>query len=78
MIADHHLDMLEASGITPKHAMARGYETVTDKRWFHGQEKKVTPAGCNVPGLYVPMRRSDRSQWGYQYRPDNPGCAAAR
>ena len=72
MIADHHLAMLAASGITVEHAMARGYETITDKRWFDAQVNKVTPPGRNVPGLAVPMRRSDGSQWGYQYRPDNP------
>ena len=32
MISPEHPAMLAASGITVEHAMARGYETVTDKR----------------------------------------------
>ena len=72
MIAGHHLDMLAASGITPEHAAARGYETITDKRWLINPDLKITPAGRNVPGLLVPLLRTDGSTWGYQYKPDNP------
>ena len=69
MIAQHHLDMLAASGITPEFASARD-ETVTEKRRL--ADLKITAAGRNVPGLLVPMLRDDGSTWGYQYRPDTP------
>jgi hypothetical protein len=72
MLAEHHLAMLAASGITPEHAAVRGYETITDRGWFTTPELKVTPAGRNIPGLLVPLLRNNGSMWGYQYRPDNP------
>ena len=54
MIADHHLDMLAASGITPEHAAARGYETITVRRRL--EELKFVKAACKcVPGLLIPM-----------------------
>ena len=61
MIAAHHLGMLAGSGITPEHAVLRGYETITDKRWFVETGLKVTEAGRNVPGLLVPLLRPDVS-----------------
>jgi hypothetical protein len=69
-IADNHLAMLVASGITPEHAAARGYETITDIKRL-ADIKVVTP-GRRVPGLLVPQLRTDGTPWGYQYRPDNP------
>jgi Protein of unknown function (DUF3631)/Domain of unknown function (DUF3854) len=69
-IADHHLVMLAASGITTEHAAARGYETITDIKRL-ADIKVVTP-GRRVPGLLVPQLRADGTVWGYQYRPDNP------
>lgn len=70
MIGPQHLDALAASGITPEHARARGYETITDRRRL--AEIGITAAGRNVPGLLVPLLRADGSTWGYQYRPDAP------
>ncbi|WP_322859150.1 DUF3854 domain-containing protein [Mycobacterium europaeum] len=70
MISDEHLKMLAASGISEEFAFARGYETITEKRRL--ADLNITPAGRNVPGLLVPMLRSDGSTWGYQYRPDTP------
>jgi hypothetical protein len=75
MISPDHLAMLAASGITLEHAMARGYETIDDRRRLadlDGNGHGITPAGRNVPGLLVPMLRADGSTWGYQYRPDKP------
>lgn len=70
MISPEHLDVLAASGITPEHAAARGYETITDTARL--AELKIAKAGRNVPGLLVPQLRADGSTWGYQYRPDTP------
>ena len=63
--------MLAASAITPEHAQARGYETITDRRRL-GKLGIVKAARNCVPGLLVPMLRIDGSTWGYQYRPDVP------
>jgi Domain of unknown function (DUF3854) len=70
VISADHLAALAASGITAEFAMARGYETITEKRRL--ADLKITAAGRNVPGLLVPMLRVDGSTWGYQYRPDVP------
>jgi hypothetical protein len=70
MIADHHLDMLAASGITPEHAERRGYETIRDPRRL--AERGIAKAGQRTQGLLVPQLRVDASTWGYQYRPDSP------
>ena len=71
MIADHHLAMLAASGITPEHAALRGYETITDKSRL-AKLGIVVAARSHVPGLLVPLLRVDGSRWGCQYRPDVP------
>lgn len=70
MIAEHHLDMLTASGITPEHAAARGYETISDPRRL--AELRIVKDGRRTRGLLVPQLRRDGSTWGYQYRPDHP------
>ena len=65
--------MLAASGITAEHAVVRGYETITDKRWFDTRKLKITPAGpqrARPAGAAAP--RPTARTWGYQYRPDNP------
>jgi hypothetical protein len=70
VIADHHLDMLAASGITPEHAAARGYETITDPRRL--ALIGIPKDGQRTMGVLVPQLRADGSPWGYQYRPDHP------
>ena len=70
-IAPHHLEMLAASGIPPEHAEARGYETITDPRRLAELGIVKSARGC-VPGLLVPMLRTEGSTWGYQYRADGP------
>ena len=71
MISPDHLAMLAASGITPEHAAARGYETITDpRRLAELEHRQGRPA--RIPGLLVPQLRVDGSTWGYQYRPDSP------
>ena len=70
-LAEHHLAALAASGITPEHAGARGYETITDSKRL-AEVNIVKAARDHVPGLLVPQLHADGSTWGYQYRPDNP------
>jgi hypothetical protein len=72
MIAEHHLQMLAASGITPEAAGLRCYETISaaDKRRL--SEVRITPAGRRIPGLLIPLLDIRGSVWGYQYRPDSP------
>jgi predicted transcriptional regulator len=70
VIADQHLAMLTASGITAEHAAARGYETITDTARL--TEINVVRPGRRTAGLLVPQLRADGSTWGYQYRPDEP------
>jgi Domain of unknown function (DUF3854) len=65
-----HARMLEASGITPEHARARGYVSVDTK--VRLEQLGITPSGRNVPGLLVPSLLVDGSTWGYQYRADSP------
>ena len=70
-LSEHHVAMLEASGITAEHAAARGYETITDaRRLADAEDHQGRPR--HVPGLLVPLLRVDGSTWGYQYRPDSP------
>jgi hypothetical protein len=70
VIAEHHLAMLAASSITPEHAAARGYETISDPRRL--ALLGIAKGGQRTCGLLVPQLRVDRSTWGYQYRPDSP------
>jgi hypothetical protein len=65
-----HAKMLEASGITPEHAHARGYRSVDIKKRL--ETVRVATSGRRVPGLLVPSLAADGSVWGYQYRPDTP------
>jgi hypothetical protein len=69
-LADHHLDMLAESGITPEHAALRGYETISNPRRL--EELGIAKAGQRTRGLLVPQLRADGSAWGIQYRPDDP------
>jgi Domain of unknown function (DUF3854)/Protein of unknown function (DUF3631) len=71
-IAQHHLEMLAASGITPEHAALRGYETITEENQSRLAEVNVVKPGRIVPGLLIPLLRIDGSTHGYQYRPDQP------
>jgi hypothetical protein len=74
VIADHHVEMLARSGITPDWAASRGYDTITDKKQLAGIG--ITPAGRRVPGLLVPLLDVRGSVWGYQFRPDQPRMMA--
>lgn len=74
ILAEHHLAMLNASGINLERARIRGYETieVADRLI----ELDITKAGRSTPGLLIPQLRINGSTWGYQYRPDEPRCNA--
>lgn len=69
-LSDNHAKMLAASGITPKHAALRGYETISDPRRLG--ELRIAKDGQRTPGLLVPLLKADGSRWGCQYRPDHP------
>jgi hypothetical protein len=77
-LSDHHKAMLAESGITEEFAIARGYETITDKRRLGalpihtGETVKIVSSGCRVPGLLIPLLGIDGEIRSYQYRPDNP------
>jgi hypothetical protein len=69
-VAEHHRQQLIASGITPEHAVRRGYETIKDPRRL--AHIRIAKAGQRTMGLLIPLRTFDGSAWGYQYRPDHP------
>jgi hypothetical protein len=73
VIADNHLAMLAASGITPEYAERRGYMTCrASQHSFLTYTVKIVKPGIRFPGLLIPLLRIDGSTWGYQYRPDEP------
>jgi hypothetical protein len=78
MISADHLAMLASSGITEEFAIARGYETITDKHRLTalaihtGETVKIVGPGRRVPGLLIPLLGLDGEVRSYQYRPDNP------
>lgn len=74
ILAEHHLAMLNASGINLERARIRGYETIDDADRLI--ELNITKAGRSTPGLLIPQLRVNGSTWGYQYRPDDPRCNA--
>ena len=70
-MSEHHLAALAASGITPEHAAARGYATITES--YRLADLKIVKAARDcVPGLLIPLLDVRGSTWGYQYRPDSP------
>lgn len=69
-IAEHQRQQLITSGITPEHAVRRGYETIKDPRRL--ADIGIAKAGQRTMGLLIPLRTFDGSVWGYQYRPDHP------
>jgi hypothetical protein len=73
VIAEHHLKMLAASGITAEHAAKRGYMSCgSAQHAYLAKEVRVVKAGVRTPGLLIPLLRADASTWGWQYRPDKP------
>ncbi|MGO9156778.1 DUF3854 domain-containing protein [Mycobacterium sp.] len=70
MIAEHHLTMLAASGITPEFAELRGYETIRDPRRL--AELGIAKAGQRTQGLLIPQHSARGDVWGHAYRPDHP------
>ena len=64
-----HIEMLQASGITPEHAAARGYLTADTKamvvRYGFADHQART-------GLLVPLLGIDGQRWGWQLRADAP------
>jgi hypothetical protein len=71
-ISDHHRKMLQASGITPEHARARGYRSIDSGNRKRLAEIGIVKAVRSSDGLLIPMLRLDGEVGGYQFRPDNP------
>jgi Domain of unknown function (DUF3854) len=74
VLSDAHRDALACSGIGVEQASRRGYETIADKKQL--RSLNITPAGCRVPGLLIPLLDVRGSTWGFQYRPDSPRTMA--
>jgi len=82
---DRHATQLQASGISPEVAKARGYRSligqhrdVTGERSAHEDLEYLKSLGIKVgkdriPGLLIPWWNTEGSQTWHQYRPDNPG-----
>jgi hypothetical protein len=73
-----HLALLTASGIPPRFAAARGYETITDPTrlaelpiWT-GETVAIVKPGRRAPGLLIPQLGVDTEIHGYLYRADDP------
>ena len=73
-LSDKHLHMLrEDSGISDEVIAARGYRTVTNAKDLI--DLGFGPSQCHtaqIPGLLLPLRRTDGGNGLYIYRPDNP------
>jgi hypothetical protein len=64
-----HQALLDASAISPKVALARGYRSVTTKRELAGL---FGPVQQRVPGLLIPLHDVYGERQSYQLRPDDP------
>ena len=69
-LAEHHRELVEASGISPEVSAERGYWTATKKTEL--QVLGFSPAQRNVPALVVPIRDAAGEVVNYQVRPDTP------
>ena len=70
----HHREALHARALTDEQIAARGYRSVTDTKADREllATAGIVKGGQRVPGLLLPLRRTDGSVWAHQYRPDNP------
>jgi len=70
-LAPQHVAMLVASGITPKQAGLRGYETVLDGQRLGDEFGFPEHVGqYRAPGLLIPRHDVNHQVWGYLFRPD--------
>jgi len=69
-LLQHHLDHLQASGISDEVIRERGYESVLGKKQL--ADLGFSYAQQRTPGILIPLHGTDSSPAGYQYRPDNP------
>jgi len=66
----HHAKLIEASGIAPEVAAARGYRSVTTKAEL--RSLGFSENQCRVPALLIPIRDVHGEIVSYQIRPDAP------
>ena len=69
-LLQHHLEHLQASGISIEVIRERGYESVLGKK--HLADLGFSKAQQRTPGLLCPGWSVDGQQIGCQYRPDHP------
>lgn len=69
MLSQHH-QLIEASGILPVIAAARGYRSITTKA--DARRLGFGDAQCNVPALLIPVWGVNGEIATYQLRPDTP------
>ena len=65
-----HLEMIQASGISPEVSRERGYRTETVKEVLG--ELGFSPLQRRTPGLFIPIWGVNGKCAGYQLRPDDP------
>ena len=65
-----HLEMIQASGISPEVSRERGYRTETVKEVLG--ELGFSPLQRRTPGLLIPIWGVNGKCAGYQLRPDDP------
>jgi Domain of unknown function (DUF3854) len=71
-LLSQHAALIEASGISPTVAVARGYRSCTTEDAALLRELGFAVQQRRFPGLLIPLYNPRGVLAGYQYRPDNP------
>ncbi len=70
LLLPHHRALIEASGIAPKVAAARPYQSVTDPQRL--ASLGFAASQCITPALLIPVHNAAGDVATYQSRPDAP------